>query len=262
MRKSVEEIDRKIDYDLIICDIDGCLTPEEPLPMDLGRLRTIAGYNRLAQDVKDRPLLTLCSGRPQPFAEAMCRFLQNTSAPCIAENGVWLYHPGNNEYYLDPGITIEHLDIVHQASSWFRKKMARKGITIQPGKTASISLYHQSHEYLESLLPDVEKTCKENGWPFRVSMSWYYINCDLEHISKGTAIDRLLTMLGLDRDRIAGIGDTQGDIFIAERVSYFAAPSNCDERIRRIANYVSPYPETAGILDILKKLTGLEALDE
>jgi hydroxymethylpyrimidine pyrophosphatase-like HAD family hydrolase len=41
---------------------------------------------------------------------------------------------------------------------------------------------------------------------------------------------------------------------IAERVSYFACPSNAVEEIRAMAAYTSPYPEARGVADILARL--------
>ncbi len=89
----------------------------------------------------------------------------------------------------------------------------------------------------------------------RVSMTWLYINCDLQHVNKGTAIERLLAETGIDPERTAGIGDTMGDHFIAERVSWFGCPANAVEEIKKSATYVSPHQEVEGVLDILERLS-------
>lgn len=241
-------------FDLIIADIDGCLVPEGPEPFDLPRLARVAEHNRLAQERGDRPVLTVCSGRPQPFVEAVCRLVGNTSAPCVAENGVWLYHPGTNEYLLDPAITDEHLAAVEEARRFLRREYGPRGVRQQPGKIASISLYHPDTEYLRSIEPAVREALVRRGWPFRVSMTWLYINCDLAHVSKGTALDRMLTAMGLGRDRLAGIGDTPSDLAIRERVAWFACPANAAGEVRRVADYVAAQPEALGVVDILGRI--------
>ncbi len=86
-------------------------------------------------------------------------------------------------------------------------------------------------------------------------MTWLYVNCDLQHVNKGTAIERLLLETGIDPNRTAGIGDTMGDKFIADRVSWFGCPANADAGIRESAVYVSPYREVEGVLDILERLS-------
>ena len=95
---------------------------------------------------------------------------------------------------------------------------------------------------------------EKREWPIRVSMTWLYINCDLQQVSKGTAIDRLMTQTGIQPARTAGIGDTMGDRFIADRVSWFGCPANSEPEITKAAAYISPHKEVVGVLDILEQL--------
>jgi hydroxymethylpyrimidine pyrophosphatase-like HAD family hydrolase len=241
-------------FDLVICDIDGCLSPESHAPINESALSRIAEHNRLAVAHKDRPIVTLCSGRPISFVEAMCRFIHNTTIPCIGENGVWLYDPGANTFEMDPMITAEHLEAVHEASKLLRMKYQADGVTEQPGKSAAVTLYHSDTEYLRSILPEVKRELQDRGWPFRVSMTWFYINCDLDHVNKATGIARLFAQTGIDPARTAAIGDTLADKFMADSVSFFACPANADPEIKKSAAYVSPYDEIEGVLDILQHL--------
>ncbi len=241
-------------FDAVISDIDGCLSPEDSGPMNAPALARIAEHNQRAQEAGDRPVVTVCSGRPQPFAEALCRLIGNRILPCVAENGVWLYHPKDNRYDMDPRITDTHLAAVADACGWARRELGPRGVTIQPGKAASISLYHSDAAFLRSLEGPVREEFARRGWPLRVSMTWYYINCDLEHVSKATGLGRLFEATGVGRDRLAGIGDTPGDIAIADRVAFFACPANADPVLKARAAYVSAFAEVEGVLDILARL--------
>jgi hydroxymethylpyrimidine pyrophosphatase-like HAD family hydrolase len=82
-------------------------------------------------------------------------------------------------------------------------------------------------------------------------MTWAYINCDLQHISKKTGIQRLFDRTGLTPTDAIGIGDTMSDQAIAEQVSFFACPGNAADSLKELADYVSPETETLGVLDIL-----------
>ncbi|MFT4555877.1 MAG: hydroxymethylpyrimidine pyrophosphatase-like HAD family hydrolase [Planctomycetaceae bacterium] len=244
-------------YDLVICDIDGCLSSESHAPINDTALSKIAEHNRLAVSQKDRPIVTLCSGRPISFVEAMCRFIHNTLIPCIGENGVWLYCPDLNKFEMDPAITAEHLEAVHTASKLLREKYQANGVIEQPGKAAAVTLYHPDTAYLRSILPAIKDELAARGWPFRVSMTWFYINCDLTHVNKATGIERLFARTGIDPARTAAIGDTMGDKFMADSVSFFACPANAEAEIKQSANYISPYEEIDGVLDILQRLNEL-----
>lgn len=240
-------------FDAVVCDIDGCLCPETTDDFDAPGLLHIAQYNRLAHERGDRPPLTVCSGRPEPFVEAMSRLLRNR-LPCVAENGVWLWHPATNHYDMDPAITPEHLQAVQDARAWVEETLAPRGVVMQPGKAGSISLYHPDTPMLRSLEPVVKEEFARRAWPFRMSMTWFYINCDLSVVSKATGLDRFMAATGLTKGRLAGIGDTMGDLAIRERVAFFACPANADERVKPHADYVSPHREVEGVLDILARL--------
>ncbi len=175
--------------------------------------------------------------------------------PGIGENGVWLWRPSNNTFERDAAISDEHLDIVHEARKLLASAYEEKGVVQQPGKSASVALYHADTEYLRSLLPEIREEFDKRSWPIRVSMTWLYINCDLSHVNKGTAIDRLFSQTGLRPERTAGIGDTLGDTFIAERVAWFGCPANAETEIAKAANYVSPHEEVDGVIDILAQLS-------
>lgn len=241
-------------YDAVICDIDGCLVAEDTSPFDLPRLAQVAEHNRRAISGGDWPVVTLCSGRPQPFAECICRLIANTELPIVCENGTWLWHPAQNLYDMDPAIRPEHIQAVRDAEDWVREQLGPRGVRLQPGKHAALSLYHDDTGFLRSLVPMVEKAVSVCGWPLRISMTWYYINCDLAHISKGTGVDRVTAMHGLERDRLAAIGDTSGDLFLRDRVGFFACPANAAEEVKAVADYVAEREQAAGVLEILERL--------
>jgi len=239
-------------FDAVICDIDGCLSDEGTAPFDLGALARVAAHNDRAIRERDLPVITLCSGRPQPFAEAMCRLIHNSVLPCVAENGVWLYHPGTNEYDMDPSITRDHLSRVRESEAWLREAYGPKGVSQQPGKTAAISLYHDDTGFLmDEVMPEVERGMRERGIPLRVSRTERYVNCDLEHVSKGTALDRLFERTGLRRDRLAGIGDSGSDLAIRERVAWFGCPANAIDEVKAKSDLVARAEQAHGVLELL-----------
>lgn len=241
-------------YDAVICDIDGCLGPESHAPLDAERLAWIARHNERAVRAGDRAVLTVCSGRPQPFAEAMCRVLANDLVPCVAENGVWVYDPKGNRFLLDPAILPEHLGAVRGASEWVERELCPRGVVIQPGKTASISLWHEDRAFLMGLMAGIRERFASEGWPLRVSSTVAWINCDLGHVSKASGIRRLVELTGFSRERLAGIGDQMSDMSIRESVAYFGCPANADAGLRVHADYVSAHEEIAGVIDILERV--------
>jgi hydroxymethylpyrimidine pyrophosphatase-like HAD family hydrolase len=241
-------------FDAVISDIDGCLGPESAAPMDTAKLAELEAWNRAAIIRADRPVLTVCSGRPQPYAEAICRVIGNSALACVCEMGVWLYDPRDNAYILDPQITPEHIEAVTAAMRWVDRSLAKDGVVYQPGKTASMSLWHPSTDFLMTLMPMIHEKISKERWPLRVSRTVAWINCDLAFVSKKTGIARLMQRCGLKKERLVGIGDTLGDMAIRESVAFFACPSNADPELKTVADYVSPKAEVDGVLDVLTRI--------
>jgi len=239
-------------FDAVISDIDGCLGPESAAPVDAHALAKLADYNRLAVTVGDRPMITVCSGRPQPYCECLCRVIANTQLPCIAENGVWLYDPRTNQYLRDPSILPEHMQAVAEATRYIELELAPQGVVIQPGKTASISLWHPDTPRLKAIMPVLRERFVAHGWPFRVSDTVAWINCDLAHVSKATGIARMLEITGLSKPRLAGIGDMPSDLAIRQHVARFGCPSNAHADIKAAADDIAQHPEIEGILELLE----------
>ncbi|WP_428387137.1 HAD family hydrolase [Mucisphaera sp.] len=246
---------RRAAIDIVLSDVDGCLISEHADALDLPRLLHVAEQNRLAIEQQDRPRLTLCTGRPQPFAECMTRLLGNLELPIICENGVYLYYPGDNHYDMDPAITDTHLAAMAEARAWTMQRFANTGLALQPGKMASFSPYHDSPTALDPMMPVIAEEAEKRGWPIRISRSWNYINCDLKHISKATGITRFFEATGFTREQAAGIGDTMGDLAIRESVNWFACPANADPTLKKSADFVSSAALTQGVLEILERLT-------
>ncbi|MAY75415.1 MAG: hypothetical protein CMJ31_12025 [Phycisphaerae bacterium] len=243
-------------FDAVICDIDGCLGPERASdPLDAERLLEVARYNRLARERLDRPEVTLCTGRPQPFAEAISRLIDNR-LPMVCEMGVWLWWPEDNRYDRDPAISTADMHVIHEASEWIESTFGGKGVVQQPGKVASISLYHADTDYLKSLDARLREEFDRRGWPLRVAATWLWINIELTHVSKASGIERVMEARGFTRDRLAGIGDTIGDRAIREHVAHFACPANAQNELKPHADFVSKEDEVAGVLDILGRLVG------
>ncbi len=242
-------------FDAVICDIDGCLGDEHGGPLDLEPLQQIAAWNRIAESDRSRPVVVPCSGRPISYVEAIARHIACQTLPIIGEMGAWIYFPDVNRHELDPSITRGHREAVLAMEAFGRDVLAGEGVTMQPGKSASVTFWHEHTPHLRDVVfPRVERLVGERGWPFRVSMTVAYINCDLAHVSKGTAIDRFCAHTGIDPARLAGIGDTTSDLAIREKVAWFGCPENAQEELKPHADAVSNFQQVRGVVDLLNRI--------
>lgn len=243
-------------FDVVFCDVDGCLLPETPDPADIHALGALAEHNARAARDRDRPTIVPCTGRPQPFTEAVCKLLAHLDGlPAICEHGAWVFWYDRHRWDLDPAITPEDIAAVRAVEDWVRTDLSEQGCFLQLGKHACLSIFHDDVEFLHrTLRPRIEALVAERAWPFRVSTTWTCINMDLRHVSKGHAIDRVIEQLGLDRARVAGIGDTMGDLAIRDKVAWFGCPANALDELKPHADAVAPSPLARGVVELLAML--------
>lgn len=232
---------------LIISDNDGCLLPESNTTIDPADLRPIAEHNKRALR-GEAPPLVVCTGRPQPFVEFLMRVIHCTRWPCICESGVYLYSLEDNIARLDPNIKTDDLAAVRACREWLGRE---KGRIMQAGKEAQVTVFVPDDSKFESWLREIRERIEAEGWPMRAERTVHYINITLNHVSKRTAAERLLSKLGIDAARVLAIGDTNGDLVLRDLVGHFACPVNATDDVKKAADYVSEKPMIDGVVDIL-----------
>ncbi len=241
---------------LILSDIDGCITPEESAAWDWER------FSRFVQLVRDASAgrstlapMTLCTGRPQPYVEALMKVLDIRFAS-ICESGAILYSLHDNCSRLAPEITPERVRGLQALRNHIVTEIFPDfpGLVYQFGKEAQMSLYCEQPECFPEVTRRVAAfAATVPGLDVVITPSHYYVNIDLPGVTKGGAIRKLLGDLGITRREAAGMGDTLGDLSIREEVGFFACPANAVDALKRVADYVSPYPNIEGMLDILER---------
>lgn len=240
-------------YRLIVSDVDGCLAPEESAAWDF------AAFARLAERVRalgDDVSFTLCTGRPQPYVEALMKLL-DVRIPAICESGAVLYSLRDNRSVYGPGVTEAKLDELYEIRHFITSDLLKRypSAVHQFGKEAQISLFSADPARIPALADEIrEFASRYPDNPVEVSASHYYLNVSLTGVTKGSAVRRLMEEVGVTKADVASIGDTVGDLPLREESAYFASPANATEETRAHADYVSPYTDVHGLQDILDQL--------
>lgn len=240
-------------YRLIVSDVDGCIAPEESAAWDL------APFVRLAERVRARQHevpFTLCTGRPQPYVEALMK-LFDVRVPAICESGAVLYSLTDNRSVYGPGVTEEKLDelleIRHFVTSDLLKRYPEA--VHQFGKEAHLSLFSEDPARIPFLADEIARFASRYADdPVEISASHFYLNVSLRGVTKGSALRRLMADLQVDPKSVATIGDTVGDLPLREESGFFACPANATAETKAHADYVSPHRDAHGVLDILSRI--------
>ena len=264
-----------MEYDLIVSDVDGCLTPEESAGWDHRMFAALVSRVRgeRAPDQDDgrdrggaiRPAgrlpLTLCTGRPQPYVEALLKIL-DIDLPAVCENGAVIYRLSTNESVYGPGVTPDGLREIGEVRQHIVMDLLPSfpGATLQFGKQAQVSVFSADPAQIPPLAERVRQfAARFADDPFVIGASHYYLNVSLAGVDKGSAIEQVMRELAVDRSRTAAIGDTEGDLPLREHAAFFACPANATPPIKAKADYVSPYRDMEAMVDILDRITGSSA---
>ena len=197
--------------------------------------------------------MTLCTGRPQPYVEVLMKILTSGTRLFAKRRGVLFLVTTVPTL---PAPSPRKVQGLHR----LRERIVAEvlpdfpGLVYQFGKEAQMSLFSKDPACFESVAGRVGRLAASiPGLELVITPSHYYLNIDLKGVDKGAAIRTLLADLGLKKEEAAGIGDTMGDISIRDAVHFFACPANAVPGIRAVADYVSPYPDIRGVLDILER---------
>lgn len=238
---------------VIVVDIDGCLTPGEAQPWDFEALRFVAGLNQRARRGDAPFAITLCTGRQQPYVEAMMQAIDGY-LPAIYENGAGLYFPQTYTFLEHPAITNEtrtrREEIKHILQ---RELVARGSAQFQPGKEINLTLFPAreklSLDEIAKRARDVLKN-KLDGFDLYASVS--SVEILPPGIDKGAGVEWLSNAISISLDEFGGIGDAPADLLFLKRVAYSAAPANATDEVKANVQFVSQYENARGVQEILE----------
>lgn len=237
---------------LVVVDIDGCLTPGEAQPWDFAVLQFVAELNRRARADPQQFSVTLCTGRQEPYVEAMMQAI-DAHMPGIYENGGGLYFPKTYCFAENPSITPTQRATLAEIRRVLTREIVETGIgQFQPGKEVSLTLYPARQGVTFVQLADLAHRAldgKVSGCTIMPLVT--SVDIVLDGIDKGAGVEWLSRETGIPLAQMAGIGDSPGDLPYLRRVGFSAAPANATDDVKSAVQYVSPLEDGAGVVDIL-----------
>lgn len=238
---------------LIVSDIEGCISPGKGFPLDLVALVEIQSHNRNAQKGEGIPL-TLCTGRPQPFVEAFCQMLA-VYLPCVCENGAFLYDVKKDRILRHPGVTEQHMKALQELGRLLEVTVKPKyPHHREPGKEICISLNPDAP--LENYADKIKLLYEHikpyvDPYLFTVTHSTSAVDITPKGIDKAAGVRFLSEVVNIPLEYMFGIGDTAGDLPFLRITGLAAAPSNGATVIKGVVNYTSTQPEARGVVNII-----------
>jgi HAD superfamily hydrolase (TIGR01484 family) len=240
------------DVSLAVVDVDGCLTPGEAGDWNWEALQAIHRMNLQARQGLPVPAITLCTGRQEPYVEVLMQAIGGY-LPCIYENGAGLYFPDSYHFAEHPAITAAAREALTTAKKTLYYQLIRPGLGyFQPGKEVSLTLYPRPGTTVERLHQLVAGALAPLDDILIIQASVSCVDVTPIGIDKGRGVRWLSERAGISLAHMGGIGDSPSDLKFLELVGYSAAPANAAAEVKRRVDYLSPYKNGDGVVDILQ----------
>lgn len=223
---------------LFVVDLDGCISHPFVTP-DWEAITAIRSLNIASKTDSAVPPITICTGRPQPYAEAVAQWL-DIGIPFAFESGAGLYYPKVNLLEWAPEITRERLLAIDELKAWTQAEIIPKypGCIPEFTKRSDVGLVHPDEKVNRAMYEEVKPYVESNYPDFEVHETDVSVNIILTDCNKGTGVRLLSEKLEVPLDEIAYIGDSSGDVPAMLKVKRAFAPANARDVAKKHAEVI------------------------
>ena len=251
-------------YKIVFFDVDGTITNHKDGSIPISTIEAI-------KTLKSKGLkVVAATGRPL----SMCWELQEFGIETfITANGGYVKHikevihkvPMNKSIIKE---VIEFAKIENNGLSFYTEEFSMNGVTEEEilkalKETLSLDEYPETHPlihnediFLLCLFANDETVEKYKlMFPHLTFKRWhpYVSNVLQEDVSKSLAIMKTLDFFGIDKSEAIAFGDGENDIDMLELVGLGIAMGNGNEKLKKVADFVTKKSSEDGIDYALKK---------
>ncbi len=233
---------------LFITDLDGCVTDPFITP-DWKAFSKVRQMNLNSHFDDNIPPLTICTGRPMPYAEAMAQVL-GIRLPFLFESGGGMYDVINNKLTWNTALTKQREQEVIEIKEWAKDRLINKfpSSISEFTKFTDIGIINPDPKVIYECRDIAEDYIGANYPHFEVHFTEVSVNIILKKANKGEGIKMITEHLGYQLSEIAYIGDSSGDIPGLQIVKLPFAPANAADSVKQVAR-VMRGTSTDGVLE-------------
>lgn len=235
---------------LFITDLDGCMSDPFITP-NWEAFSQIRQLNLNSSAENAIPPLTICTGRPMPYAEAMAQVL-GIRLPFLFESGGGMYDVVSNTLSWNPALTKEREQEVLEIKAWAKELFLDKFPSCIPEftKFTDIGVINPDIKVIYEI-KEIAKEYIEKNYPhFEVHFTEVSINIILKKANKGHGIRWICDHFGYELDEVAYIGDSSGDVPGLSIVGLPFGPANAADSVKNVPGVtITNEKSTKGVLE-------------
>ncbi|TVQ67911.1 MAG: HAD family phosphatase [Balneolaceae bacterium] len=237
---------------LFVTDLDGCIS----YPFKTPDWETISEIRRL--NIQSRtdsliPPLTVCTGRPHPYAEAVSQWL-DVRIPFVFESAAMYHWEGNRvETVLDD--EERALKPITEFKEWIRKVILPQfplaGLEFSKMMDAGIVAHQKS--VIDRIHPLVLEELERRNSNLEVHITDVSVNILLPGNNKGRGIKMLADSQSVGLSEVAYIGDTGGDVPALKLVAMPFSPENATRAVKDVSEAL-PMKTSSAVLEAYRRV--------
>lgn len=233
---------------LFITDLDGCMAHPFITP-NWEAVTRIKDLILKSKDDQTVPPMTICSGRPFPYVEAVGQWL-GIETPMLFESGAGIYDIKVNKITWNPHFDDEAKNAVEEIKEWLVNTLIKNydGTYPEFAKYTDAGLVNPDSSKIAMMHEEVLNYMEGKYPMFEVHATDVSVNIILKKANKGHGIKLLCDQLGLDLDEVAYIGDSSGDLPGLTIVGRSYAPVNARSFVKDKVDMITK-ETTAGVLE-------------
>ena len=196
---------------LFVLDLDGCVTYPFQTP-HWESISKIREYNIRSRTDSTIPPLSICTGRPYAYAEAVAQWL-DIRLPIVFESGGGVYFPDAQSIEFSSAY-YEKKEKVEEVKAWISHIVETKypDVLIEFTKKTDAGLVHSDESRIIEIFELACDHVHKNFPDFEVHRTEVSVNIILKTCSKGTGLQWLSRITHISLSEFAYIGDSSGDI--------------------------------------------------
>jgi len=233
---------------LFVLDLDGCVSMPFELP-DWPSLTLIRELNLKSKNHNFIPPITICSGRPLPYVEAVGQWM-GIYKPLVFESGGGIYDTDSNEIFWSPEFNADAKRKIQGLREWVKKEIIKQfpGTVTEFTKLSDVGIIHKDEAVIIQIYDRLCDIVAQQFPGLEVHRTEISVNCILSGANKGNGLKRLSGLTKIELHEMAYIGDSSGDIPALNVAGMGFSPSNATAAVHKVSKRMRG-KATLGVLE-------------
>ncbi|MDZ7756919.1 HAD hydrolase family protein [Rhodohalobacter sp.] len=237
---------------LFVTDLDGCISEPFKTPNweAINKIRELNIQSRSSDII---PPLTICTGRPYPYAEAVAQWL-DIKLPFVFESA-GLFHWDGHRFETAINIENGEMEPVQQMKKWLTQDVLPNypGVNLEFSKMMDAGIVGPDEKVIEKLHRLILEKVESDYPGMEVHATDISVNTLMPGNDKLQGFKLLSKALDISFDEMGYIGDSSGDVPALKKVKMAFAPLNAKD-IAKEHGVVIQKETTEAVLEAYHKI--------